>query len=331
MATIGALNIDLTANSAAFAADMGRASRALNSSSAKMNRSLGTIERGFGRVQSKVGGFVGGIFNMRTAIGTLAGSAGLGLLVKSSLDAADAIGKTADKAGISTTLLQQMRFAGSQTGVAARDIDDAFTRLNRRLGLFVTDGAGPAAVGFKELEIRARDANHQVRSTEDIFADTVRKLQSYDNAAQKAALASAFFGEDAGPRLVNLLAKGSAGVAELRDRASELGLVLREDLVRQAEATNDRLSILGQTIKVRAQGVVLEFADEIEVLAVRMTEAIPVVVRYAAEFARLLGRDRADQNRTPGAISASQIARNRRASRRLCGNSIHVAFLELNI
>ena len=78
MATIGALDIDLTANSAAFASDMGKASRALNSSSAKMNRSLGTIERGFGRVQSKVGGFVGGIFNMRTAIGTLAGTAGLG-------------------------------------------------------------------------------------------------------------------------------------------------------------------------------------------------------------------------------------------------------------
>ena len=45
--TVGALVVDLSANSAAFKADLGKSAAALKSSSARMNRSLGKIDRGF--------------------------------------------------------------------------------------------------------------------------------------------------------------------------------------------------------------------------------------------------------------------------------------------
>lgn len=58
MATpIGALLVELGANTAAFRADMGRAVAILNTSSAQMNRSLAGIQRSFGNVTRAAGLF----------------------------------------------------------------------------------------------------------------------------------------------------------------------------------------------------------------------------------------------------------------------------------
>ncbi len=259
-----------------------RSIKKIDRASDKASRGLGTLSErasSLRRSMRLLGGVVAG-----------AGAAGgLVLLVKRSLDTADAIAKIADKAGVATDFLQELRYAGSQTGVAARDIDDAFTRLNRRLGLFVTSGGGPAAVGFKELGIEARDAGGAVRSTESVFAEIVAKLEKYENTAQKAAVASAFFGEDAGPRLVNLLSRGSAGIDEFSRKARDLGLVLDEELLRDAERANDELSTLGTVLSTNVTRAVVEHADAIAELAGQFTEALPTLIGWVSSFGQWIG------------------------------------------
>ena len=277
--TVAALVTELSANHAEFRRDMGKAADAVNSSRARINRELGKIDKGFGRLRKSIGRSIKSALGFRSIVAAAAGSAGLGLLIKSSLDAADAIAKIADKAGVATDTLQELRFAGSQTGVAGRDIDDAFTRLNRRLGLFVTSGGGPAAAGFKELGISARDAGGAVRSTESVFDEIVAKLETYESAAQQAAIASAFFGEDAGPRLVNLLSKGSAGVDELRRKARDLGIVLDEELLRKSEQANDQLDALASTLKAQVLTAVIENADQIKDFASVLQDKLPGALR----------------------------------------------------
>lgn len=85
---VGALFVDLSLNSAAFVADTGKARRALSSGTANMNRSLATLDKGFGRMRRSMGRSVSSIFSMRGAIATLAGGAGIGLLVKTTIKAA---------------------------------------------------------------------------------------------------------------------------------------------------------------------------------------------------------------------------------------------------
>ncbi len=286
--TVAALVTELSANHAEFRRDMGKAADAVNSSRARINRELGKIDRGFGRLRKSVGRSIKSALGFRSIAAAAAGSAGLGLLIKSSLDAADAIAKIADKAGVATDFLQELRFAGSQTGVAGRDIDDAFTRLNRRLGLFVTNGGGPAAVGFKELGISARDAAGAVRSTESVFDEIVAKLETYENTAQQAAIASAFFGEDAGPRLVNLLSKGSAGVDELRRKARDLGIVLDEQLLRKSEQANDQLDALARTLKAQVLTAVIENADQIKDFATVLQDKLPGALRTTVTLVKEL-------------------------------------------
>ena len=56
----GGLHVDFTTNSAAFVRDMGKASRAVRTNSARMNRSLARLDRGFLRVRKSMVAHAGG-------------------------------------------------------------------------------------------------------------------------------------------------------------------------------------------------------------------------------------------------------------------------------
>ncbi len=73
------------------------------------------------------------IFSFKSALAGAVGVAGLGLLVKSSLDSIDALGKTASKLGVTTRELGKLRFAAEIAGVSTRTTDMAIQRFTRRL------------------------------------------------------------------------------------------------------------------------------------------------------------------------------------------------------
>jgi len=75
---VGALFIDLSANSAAFAKDMGKARTSLGSSSARMNRSLGLIDRGFSKARQSAGGFGRQMLSVRGIMAAAASAFTLG-------------------------------------------------------------------------------------------------------------------------------------------------------------------------------------------------------------------------------------------------------------
>jgi hypothetical protein len=281
MATIGSLVVDLVAQTSSFQADMGKAQAALNSAGARMNRVLSGVERGFGGFNRSVQQSIGGIFNLRGAVAGLLGGAGLGAIINGSLEAASAIDDVAQKAGVSAAFLQEMRFAASQNGASARDMDDAITRLNRRLGLFVTTGGGPAKQAIEALGLSVRDSSGQLRGSESIFEEVTGKLAALSSEAEKSALASQLFGEDAGPRLVQLLNQGADGIQGLRERAQSLGLVMGESLIRQAKSASDNLGALGQVIKTRVTVAVAQLAPQIDRMVTGALAALPGILELA--------------------------------------------------
>lgn len=277
VAKVAGMYTELGSNVIEFQRDMGKAATAVSSNQAKMNKSLNKITKGFK-------GATSGILSMRNMAVGLAGAAGLGYLVKRNLEVADGLAKTADMAGVSTNFLQEMAFAADQNGVSLSDMGDAVKRLQRRVGLFATDGGGPAAKAFEEMGIQVRDAGGAVRSTEDIFNDSVKKLETYKSAAEKAALASQLFGDDAGPRLLILLDKGSSGIEGFRKQAQELGLVMEDQVLRKSEDAVDKLSILEQVISTKVTASVIELAPEISALATSFTDALPSIVKYTQKI-----------------------------------------------
>ena len=97
MATLRSLNINIRAGTASLAADFQKANSILGKFQRQASNSFGSIAKS--------------VFSLKTAVGALIGSAGIAALVKSSLDQADALAKSADKLGISTEAMAGLSHA----------------------------------------------------------------------------------------------------------------------------------------------------------------------------------------------------------------------------
>ena len=85
---------------------------------AKVNRAMKTLKKGAFAAAAAV-----------AAIGV-----GLVVAIKKAVNFADAIGKTADKVGITTGELQKLRFAFDIGGMAVEHTDKALTVFSRNIG-----------------------------------------------------------------------------------------------------------------------------------------------------------------------------------------------------
>jgi lambda family phage tail tape measure protein len=168
-----------------------------------------------------------------------------------------ALADLAQSIGINVERLQELRYAAEQSGASADMLDDAIRTLNQRLGDVASEGGGAAAGAFERLQIAALNADGTIRNAGDVFDEFVRKLESVGSEAEKAALASDLFGKQAGPRLVQLLSEGEAGIASLSKEAHAFGVVLGEDLVRQTQALEDEWNRFTQQVDVAYKTIIL--------------------------------------------------------------------------
>jgi lambda family phage tail tape measure protein len=168
-----------------------------------------------------------------------------------------ALADLAQSIGINVERLQELRYAAEQSGASADMLDDAIRTLNQRLGDVASEGGGAAAGAFERLQIAALNTDGTIRNAGDVFDEFVRKLESVGSEAEKAALASDLFGKQAGPRLVQLLSEGEAGIASLSKEAHAFGVVLGEDLVRQTQALEDEWNRFTQQVDVAYKTIIL--------------------------------------------------------------------------
>lgn len=281
--TVGALSVDLRANSAAFAADMGKARKAVSNSSARMNRGLAALDKHFGGLTRRLTSFA-------TAAGLVAGTAGLLLLQKRSIQSADAIGKAADKVGLGVEALQEYRFAAKETGVAQNTLDMAMQRFSRRVGE-AAKGQGELRDTLADYGIAVVDAEGKARSLEAVLDDYADAVAGAGSEQEKLRLSFKAFDSE-GAALVNLMRKGAAGVAQLRQEARNLGIVLDESMVRQAERANDQLERMKRIVGVAFQRVFLQLAPAVEQVGLAFARSAPRIAAFVDRIVKaVLGVD----------------------------------------
>jgi hypothetical protein len=283
---IGTISADLTANSASFTKNINKAEKSLKSSSTKMNRFLGNVNRGFARTKGAVSGLAGSLLNLPAGVGVAAGAAGLGLLIKSSIEAADAIAKTSDSIGISTSKLQEYRFAASQSGVSTEAFDKAMQGFAKRVGE-AQAGTGSLITVLKKVDPSLLANIQNAKSTDEAYRLMTEAIANTEDATLKAALANAAFGRT-GVEMVNLMNQGVAGLDSFSAKARELGLVIDESLLRNSEKANDQLDILSRVLSTKVTAAVVELAPEISKLTQSFIDFIPKVTE-ALKWVNALG------------------------------------------
>lgn len=242
-----------------------------------LRRATGMVNRFAQRAGRAIGGFTKGIAG---AVGKLAGIggalvggsllAGFGFLVKSSIEYADNIGKAADRTGIFTESLQELQYAAQIAGVEQGQLEKGLIRLNQAASQ-ARAGMATYKRAFDQAGVSLYDHNGAVKDTERLFMDLAEATGNMGDRVRATDILMQTFGR-AGARLAPLFKNGAEGVKQLRQEARELGLVLDNAMVRQAEQANDELTRLGNVVRVQVTKAILELTPEIIELAKSFTE-----------------------------------------------------------
>jgi lambda family phage tail tape measure protein len=201
---------------------------------------------------------------MRALGGALVGAAavgGLATLIDRSISAADAIGKTADKLGVGIEALQELRFAAQLAGVQQQTLDMGLQRFTRRVAE-AAKGTGEAKQALTDMGIALRDQHGNIRRSEDLLNDVAEAFKRTEDPAERLRLAFKLFDSE-GVAMVNMLVGGADALEATRRHARDLGIVLEEDLVRNAEKARDQLDTLGKVVSANLTRAMLDLAPAI--------------------------------------------------------------------
>jgi len=190
----------------------------------------------------KMGKFAAGLGKGLAVVGGVAAGAGAAVfaLAKNSATAADDILNTANAIGLTTDALQQYRYVGIQAGLTTEEMDGALNKLTVNLGKnFEEVDAALYQIGLSAEGLKAAGPDKALEYIAQGFKAT-------QDPAKKAAVATAIFGKSS-IRMVNALEKGSAGIADLRKEAGEIGYVMDGSALEAAGNLDDSLDKLGST------------------------------------------------------------------------------------
>jgi flagellar hook-basal body complex protein FliE len=214
----------------------------------KLNQSLGLVRKA--------------LFNFKVGLTAVAGAAGIGLLVKSSLQSIDTLGKTAQKLGVTSQALQKLRYASNLAGVETRTVDMAVQRFTRRLSE-AANGTGEAKDALKELGLNAKELAKQPLDKQMLkLADAFDGVQS---SGDKVRLAFKLFDSE-GVAFVNTLEGGSAALQQMFQDAEGLGFILSSSSVKGVEEANDAMMKLGVMFKGVADQITAGLAPAFRVI-----------------------------------------------------------------
>lgn len=191
------------------------------------------------RAVDKFGRRIQGLTNLVTtlAFGIVPVVRSMSRMVSSSLKLGDTIAKTSAAIGLSTTTLQEYHHAAELAGVGANRFNSAVKGFAKRLGELQATGGKRGTLaeylrdGNEELLrmlVGVKDADQGL----DVFLNAIDKTGSQ---LQKAGLAAAGFGRQAGVDMTVLLRDGIGALRETREEAHDLGVVMSQSTTSIAE------------------------------------------------------------------------------------------------
>lgn len=224
MAEDTSLYIDLRARTAKLEHDFARSQKKIRSNFKRMGSGIrGDLQKslsGLGKLAA-VAGVVVGVNQIKGAL-------------LETVAAGNRLQTTADKLGLTTTQLQELRIAGEQFNIAQTTTDMALQRFGRRLAE-AAQGGGELKATLDQYGIAARDANGRMRSTTEVLKDYADVIQNAESEQEQLRLAFKAFDSE-GVSFVNLMREGSRGLIEYTTAAHAFGQVIeREQIKKLAE------------------------------------------------------------------------------------------------
>lgn len=158
--------------------------------------------------------------------------------------------------GISTDALQQYDYIAQKTGASQDVMRDGLGELTRKLGE-AAEGSKSAIALFDRLGVSIFDTNGKVRDGASAFPLVADAIMKVGSEAQRQAIQTQLFGEEAGPKLSGALALGSAGIADMTKEFGALGLAISGETLQSLGDMGKELEQINQQLsKEQAESIV---------------------------------------------------------------------------
>ena len=233
-------------------------------------KALRGIQAAFGRL-SKV------FFSFKTALVGAVGAGGIGLLIRNSLKATDALAKTAGRIGTTTEALSKLQFAGSLAGIETNTLNMALQRFVRRTAE-AAQGTGEAVSALRELGVDARrieqlPLDERMQSLASAFNRVDQEGKAVFTETEKLRLAFKLFDSE-GTSMLNMLSANSDEMGVLFKEAKQLGLVMSTDAAKGVQDANDAFTKLRSIFEGVVRQMTAGMAPALELIATRFKEYI---------------------------------------------------------
>jgi len=216
--------------------------------------SLQGLVKSFGGAQAAM---VLGVAAIAAAV--VAAAAAVVSFVNETTEGLDKIGEDAEKAGLTAEQFQKWTIIAKDAGTSI----DVLTKATRKVNTSLFDVANGGGKDFAENLGKIGLAAHELEGLDQMaqFGLIADGLNTVSDEAEKAALASKLFGEEAGPQLASLLSQGSEGLKEMEDGISN---VFTDEQIAKASEYQKTLEGFNQSITMVKGEIALALAPVIE-------------------------------------------------------------------
>jgi hypothetical protein len=173
-----------------------------------------------GDVLSKIGPAVIGAFSIGAVVN----------FGKSLVTMASQIHDTAEQLGISTTAVQELKYAAGQTGTSFEEVTKGIDKLSKNL----QDGTKATRDIVKSLGLSFEDLKN--KSPDEAFTAIAEAIKQVPDPMRQTQIAMELFGK-AGAQLLPAIKEG---LVNLRDEAHRVGAVLDTDAINALESFGDK-------------------------------------------------------------------------------------------
>lgn len=226
-----------------------------------------SIKRGLGGLTDTAKSVNGVLANFGVGVSL----AGIGAMIKSSIDSADALDEMAQRTGIAVESLSLLVPAAELSAVSTEKFEAGLKKLATGM-LEAATGSETSAQKFGALGVAVQNQDGTLRDSEQVLLDLADRFKAMPDGAEKAALAVDIFGK-AGAEMIPFLNQGRDGIGALKQEAAELGLQLSADTAAQAGNFNDALDKLKLATKSIGNQIIASLLPALNDMAGGMVES----------------------------------------------------------
>ena len=192
--------------------------------------------------------------------------------------------QTAQRFNMSAQAFQEWSYVMEHTGSSVDDLKGFLETLASEQAA-VVEGSADAAENFKRLGLSA----NQVASMgqQELFEETVRRIQNISDATQRSSIAYSIFGDEAS-RLMNVLNMNSAEMQELVNNYNLLGGAMSGELLDKSNSLQNSIANMKQAWQGISNTLAEVFIPIVQKVVNWLTKAFVVINLF---FRSIFGLD----------------------------------------